>query len=186
MRDKIFQTIKRTTIKNLHELAGGVKNLQYKDSKCFPFNTEQLLPKSRPEELIKKVSDWIGKKNESRHLYYFKVIGKIDVEKIGKRFEKAKSNEESRAYPQSNFDSNSHSKYLYVGISADVKQRFKQHLGYGPERTYSMHLACWAKTLKLPIEFYCMRFNAEAKLLQAIEDGYWESLKPLLGKKGSK
>lgn len=96
----------------------------------------------------------------------------------------AAKNAGGRAYARSNALSN----VLYVGSSRSMPKRFSEHLGHGNKNTYAMHLIHWAKGLNLEIEFTCALYAASTnnKVIQAMEDCLWESLKPMLGRKGSK
>jgi hypothetical protein len=47
-----------------------------------------------------------------------------------------------------------------------------------------MHLSYWAPEMK--ISFHCFKFprTIPSEVLQAVEDGLWLLLKPMLGRKG--
>lgn len=78
---------------------------------------------------------------------------------------------------------------LYVGSEYSPRNRLKQHLSstYG-QGTYAIHLEAWATAFNLDLDFYLYQFssNSSAQSIQVIEDGLWDTLKPLLGKRGDK
>jgi hypothetical protein len=76
---------------------------------------------------------------------------------------------------------------LYVGRSQKLRSRLKQHLGEEGHTTYAMHLQRWATEFDIQASISYMKFNGvEDLLVQAIEDGLWESLKPAFGRKGGR
>lgn len=76
---------------------------------------------------------------------------------------------------------------LYVGRSKSLKTRLRQHLGAGGAGVYAMHLERWATGIDADLSISYMQFvNQHDLLVQAIEDGIWESLRPAFGRKGGK
>jgi NurA-like 5'-3' nuclease len=79
------------------------------------------------------------------------------------------------------------SQTLYVGRSRDMGTRVRQHLGADLFKPYALHFELWAKNNAIEVTIDYMRFEDRDDLLvQAIEDGLWESLKPAFGRKGSR
>jgi|TARA_B100001093_G_scaffold294426_1_gene280834 Uri superfamily endonuclease len=79
---------------------------------------------------------------------------------------------------------NSPSSILYVGSSTTgVKKRIEQHLGYGPEKTYALHLKHWLKDL-VNIRISVKEFDAPSEVIQLIEDSLSYDLRPAFGKRG--
>lgn len=76
---------------------------------------------------------------------------------------------------------------LYVGRSKTLRARLKQHLGNGGHGVYSLHLERWAThhDATLTVSFMCF-INQENLLVQSLEDGLWNSLKPAFGRKGER
>jgi len=75
---------------------------------------------------------------------------------------------------------------LYVGSSRDLWQRLMEHLGYGPKKTYSLHLRHWATDLgrvRIDVRFYAS--TTEKTVLCALEDHLAAKLVPLFGRRGS-
>lgn len=178
-----IESTKKNTAKHLRDTAIQVLELAPTTSKSFVFNTSQLTIGTIPSFFLSQVSKWVV--DGQRHIYYFKIIDDSALAQVYRQYEKAKKDRHAgRAYARLNRQS----KYLYVGGSKNVVLRTKDHLGYGSRTTYTMQLAYWAHDLAMNIEFYCMRFNGDVNLraLQALEDGLWEELKPMLGRQGAK
>ncbi|MCO4880266.1 hypothetical protein [Paraburkholderia caribensis] len=82
---------------------------------------------------------------------------------------------------------NAPSTTLYVGRSQNLTTRLRQHLGATSIKPYALHMQLWATNNDLEVMIDYMHFEDRDNLLvQAIEDGLWESLKPVFGRKGSK
>jgi len=49
-----------------------------------------------------------------------------------------------------------------------------------------MNIAFWCSGLNLDTDIVCLRYNPKIKngIIQALEDGLWDHLKPLLGRQG--
>src|SRR5690606_843826 len=77
------------------------------------------------------------------------------------------------------------SQYLYVGRSKKLRSRLAQHLGARHEGIYAMHLQRWATPISCDIDISYYRIDGKANLvIQAIEDGVWQTLQPMLGRQG--
>lgn len=76
------------------------------------------------------------------------------------------------------------SKMLYVGVKCSrIKNRIKQHLGYGPSKTTALHLCHWLpKNVILKIEVYRIGSSNE-EYLEFLEKGFWGTLQPMFGKR---
>ncbi len=76
---------------------------------------------------------------------------------------------------------------LYIGRSYSPRERLKQHLRESNGGTYAMHMAMWARNLDLKLEFFLYQFKGLGdRTMQVIEDGLWDRLRPLLGKRGER
>jgi len=118
-------------------------------------------------------------------IYIFRVVGgnESNRNKIYENFTKLREKEDGRALCQYNKLSN----ILYIGRSKNLRARFKQHLGDGPVGTYAMHMKHWIDGINLKIEFTYYRFSGSSdRALQALEDGLWDRLDPMFGKRGAK
>lgn len=79
------------------------------------------------------------------------------------------------------------SRYLYVGRSKKLRSRLSQHLGAKHEGLFAMHLQRWATPIDCEIEISFYRFDGESNLIvQAVEDGVWRAVSPMLGRQGEK
>ena len=137
-----------------------------------------------PKALIQKVSEWESCQKDL-FVYYFSLPQNTDLEIVHRKVTEAKKNKVGkRAYPRIN----SASRYLYVGSSKEITKRFKEHLGYSYKGTYAMQLAYWCDDLDLDIVFSCMRFSKKTRVdvIQAFEDGLWDHLNPMLGRRGAR
>lgn len=76
-------------------------------------------------------------KGDFLYLYYFRLVNcHNNVAEIRKSFREVKETERSeRAYSKLN---NFGPEILYVGSSKNLRKRFKDHLGYGSRKTYSI------------------------------------------------
>lgn len=154
------------------------------ETKTFKFKTASLNLESSAPDLIDKISLW-EKQQKSIFIYYFFVSKNADLEIVHKKITDAKTNKlGERSYPRIH----SPSKYLYAGSSKSISNRIKEHLGFGHKDTYAMNLEYWCSDLNLDVDIVCMRFNPEIKkeIIQALEDGLWDHLKPLLGRRGAR
>jgi hypothetical protein len=76
---------------------------------------------------------------------------------------------------------------IYVGRSYKPRDRLKQHLSESSSGTYAIHFATWASELEIDVEFSLYRFSGLGnRVIQVLEDGLWDNLQPLLGKRGEK
>jgi len=79
------------------------------------------------------------------------------------------------------------SRAIYVGRSYSPRERFKQHLLESAGGTYAIHFQSWSSELHLHVEFFCYQFRGLGNhAAQVLEDGLWDHLQPLLGKRGAK
>lgn len=77
---------------------------------------------------------------------------------------------------------------LYIGRTYTPRERLKKHLGVcNAKSPYAIHLSTWANGINLQLEFCLYQFgNSNTYSTQVIEDGLWDTLKPLLGKRGER
>jgi hypothetical protein len=80
---------------------------------------------------------------------------------------------------------------LYVGSCRDhIKSRMQAHIG-GLSSTYGLHLSLWWKDEAIselaPFSIDVYSFgDIQGEQLQIIEDAFWETCRPLFGRKGAK
>jgi hypothetical protein len=80
------------------------------------------------------------------------------------------------------------SPWLYVGSSKDVRGRFRSHLGVGRSRTtWGMYLSLWLSEIDETVAVDVLKIpTADSDLIEFIETGIWDTLRPMFGKKGGK
>lgn len=179
-----IESVKLNKAKNLRAIADELINLHPIETKTFKFNTSILNPESPPPDLVDEILIW-EKAQKSIFVYYFSLSQDADPEIVHEKITDAKKIKlAQRAYPRIF----SPSRCLYVGSSRQIAKRIKEHLGFGHRDTYAMNLAFWIGNLNLDTDIVCMRYKQNIKkgIIQAFEDGLWEHLKPLLGRKGAR
>jgi hypothetical protein len=139
-------------------------------------------------DMAERVRDIVGRKCLSIYSFHLASFAKR-TEFLG-AFEAAKKEKLGNlAYPRLNKSIDNLSEdCLYVGTSRDTEKRLKEHLGFGDNRTYSLHLAKWATFLAGGIEVRIHPFELaqdQLHLLPYLEDALAEELKPLLGRRGN-
>lgn len=83
---------------------------------------------------------------------------------------------------------NGTSPLLYVGSSANLYSRMKDHLGFGNKSTYAMHLSHWlpARDGDISLQIWQFSETTPSAVIQAIEDGLWALGQPMLGRQGTR
>ena len=168
---------------NLLQLATIIASIKPIETRSWKFTANQLQPGGELPEVVLDVSRWAGKGN--RYLYVIRLLTeKVDLSKIEDVFITAKTKEDGRAYPRFNHQS----RCLYVGGSRGMRQRLKDHLGYGSISTYGLHLAHWTNHLPFELEFMCAKLQAgyDPGVYQLIEDALWDEMSPMFGRKDAK
>lgn len=161
---------------------------------CLSFSTKELT-ESSILELAKTVPT--GKRAEDRaaeFLYLFRISkdNRVRVSDALNAFSKAKSEQEEDGYPgkKNLCKINPHSdgcRVLYVGRSYGPRERLKDHLRASLLGTYAIHFQSWAAEIDLKVDFFLYRFSGIGdRVVQVIEDGLWDHLKPMLGRRGEK
>ena len=164
----------------LSELVAGIVPVE---TTAWKFSTNQLQPGSELPEIVFDVDHWAAKGNI--YLYVIRLVTEqVDLSTIRDAFIAAKAKKDGRAYPRLN----GQSRCFYVGSSKGMRQRLKDHLGYGAISTYGLHLAHWANHFPLELEFVCAKYRAgcELEVYQLLEDALWDELSPMFGRKGAK
>ena len=77
---------------------------------------------------------------------------------------------------------------LYVGTSRKTHKRLAEHLGYGNDKTYALHLGKWTDALVGGIEIgvneYDLSYDHRGHLTH-LEDALARDLRPMLGRRGN-
>ena len=179
-----IEKLKKATIDDLVAIIDDIKNIQFEETFPYEFNTNDLQNVRFVEKFLNKIKKQINH-NKYKYIYTFYLPKNCPLDNIYNRYKNAKESEKSeRAYARLNHKS----LCLYVGSSAGLIPRIKQHLGFGPKGTYAMQLCYWCENLDLDITLNIHAFgnNIGRKAFQAFEDGAWNLLKPMLGRQGKK
>lgn len=79
------------------------------------------------------------------------------------------------------------SRCLYVGHSLKFDERLRQHLGDGPRQTSALNLKYWDAYPDGGLHLQAYAFADEAlTLARMLEEYLWDTLKPLLGRRGGR
>lgn len=174
-----FDLIPERTRVNLLHLAAQVAGVVPVETGTFTVLTGQLQENVRHTAIVDELAKLFH--NNCTYLYYLRVMNNPNLAEVERSFLAAKQSQKNqRAYPRLNRQSN----FFYVGSSSNMIQRFKEHLGYGSDKTYSMQLSHWARNLNLKIEFIYAKYSFEGDIVQLIEDTLWDELSPMFGRKG--
>jgi hypothetical protein len=151
------------------------------------------LTESKIKELVKMLSS--GHRKDSEFIYIFRLspLNTVPTNDLISAFESARSFQSHAEYEgkknlcRTNVIIQNRGMVLYVGRSRNPRGRLKQHLSNSTSATYAIHLGNWATDLNIVLDFYLYKFkDIEGRVIQVIEDSLWDSLKPLLGKRGEK
>lgn len=178
-----FKLLPDQARKHLLELAARVTDVVPIDIGSFRVQTYQLNPEIEQRALLDKVSAQTC--GDHLYLYYFQAVNNTDLVEVERTFLNTKEREKNRrAYPRFNCQS----EFLYVGSSFNIFQRFKEHLGYGSKKTYSLQLAHWASNLNLELDFIYAKYPEDIvhDVIQVIEDTLWDILSPMFGRRGKR
>jgi hypothetical protein len=138
-----------------------------------------------------------GKRREddgSEFIYVFSISEQSDAgsQDIATAFEAGRQQQAREDYPgQKNLcqlnGATTERRAIYVGRSYSPRERFKQHLLESAGGTYGIHFQSWSRELHLHVDFFCYQFRGLGDLAaQVLEDGLWDHLRPILGKRGAR
>jgi hypothetical protein len=172
-------------MREIADQLGGISPCRASMHFQFGFQDLGKLPE---KDLANALRDIGGRKRQS--IYSFHLDSTAKREEFLSVFESSKLKKLGNlAYPRINKGLDELSTdCLYVGTSRDTEKRLKEHLGFGDNRTYALHLAKWATSLAGGIQLSVHPFElSEDKLhlLPYLEDALAAELKPLLGRRGN-
>jgi hypothetical protein len=175
--------------KNLHNLAEQISKTEPIDSCSLRITFNDMrgneTGKKRLDKICPDFRQWQNKSN-SYFIYIITPDDKIEISQYHEQFKKAKQ-DSNRAFSRINKEGNAPITF-YVGSSKSLLSRIEQHLGFGTERVYALHMNRWIENLKGAITIECLEFARDVGMdvVQAIEDGLWAEKKPIFGRRGSK
>lgn len=178
----IFNSLPDKTMEHLRQLVNQVTGVTPIIIETTSISTSKLNPAIEPEDLLKKVS--VSMPKNYPYIYFLKVTDNPDLRQIEQTFSTTKNEENSISFPRLNRQSS----FFYVGSGNNIFQRFKEHLGYGSRKTYSLQLAHWAHNLNLQLDFVYARYQHDIchDVIQTLEDQLWDELLPMFGRKGKR
>ena len=179
-----FDLLPENTRAALTALAASVSSVRPISTRTFTFRTGALAPDQELVALVKEVAKWAA--GDGRFVYYFEAdADEASLAALHRAIAEAReAKHEARKYARLFAPS----RVLYVGGSASLPLRFRQHLGYGNKAVYAMQLAYWANVCDVPVRFTAARFapSVANEVLGALEDQLWSQLKPMMGRQGRK
>lgn len=179
-----FDLLPKNTHAALTALAATVSSVRPNSTQTFHFQTGALVPDREPAALVQEVAEWAA--GDGRFVYYFEAdadeasLAALHRAVAAARAAKYEARKYARLFAPS--------RVLYVGGSASLPSRFRQHLGYGNKSVYAMQLAYWANVCDVPVRFTAARYapSIANEVLGALEDQLWSQLKPMMGRQGRK
>jgi len=179
--NKLIRAGKTKGIESLHNTADMLGKLDLADVKVFSFSFQKngISNNDKITSLIEKEN----LPNKGKWVYAFCAE---NPSKLLKQFRDKKDKEKGKKFAQAN-DKVDKPSCVYVGSSNDkLKTRMAQHFGKAPVGTYAIRFNEW---LPGGEEITCFYFEVQTQsrdVLQALENGLWDNLKPIIGKRGGK
>jgi len=177
---------------SLKRVAEEISRITFPEVNSFEFQLLNLSD-SYIEKVVKNApACYAAKYKGTDFLYIFKLIDASDAEKsfiVGKfkQYRNIQSSEGFEGKKDLCRYNEQLSDYLYVGRSQKLRSRLRQHLGAANEGIFAMHMLRWSAGLACKIEVSFYEFESKDNLvIQALEDGLWESFSPMFGRKGEK
>lgn len=175
-----FDGLVDRTTRELERLIDAIEGTEPIQTECWEFVVPRFVEGGADPELVGLVDEWA---NSTYFLYCFELLGQQNPEELSQEFAHAKAQaRDGRAYSRLNDPS----RILYVGGSASIATRLRQHLGFGARKTYSLHLAHWAAAIGVNLRFCCAGYGDanNTDVFEALEDQLWEERAPMFGRKG--
>lgn len=176
----------------LVSVAKKIADIVFPNPIYFEFQLEKLSD-HYIEEVVKQVPAGYAKEyEETDFLYIFKLLDADDTKKksIAGNFTKYRDIQNVVGFEGKKDCCRYNEKmpdYLYIGRSQKLRSRLKQHLGAANEGIFAMHMLRWSAGLEFRIEVSYYEFKSQDNLIiQALEDGLWQSFSPMFGRKGEK
>lgn len=170
--ENILSLAKNHQIKLLQETLEKLNKLnEPSEQKTISFSIKDILDDSGIEKLAKQLpKSW-------KFIYFFT---SLEYHNIPNLF-RSNHNKEIKF---TKLNKNEVSENLYVGSSSSLRNRFKQHCGKWYKGTYAIKFRAWLTNSNIKIDFHYFKIEAsDQDVLQNIEDGLWDIMRPIFGKK---
>jgi len=176
----------QTRLAQISDVVSGVVPIE---TRLWKIQTQFLAEGGQEPGIVSEVKEWFEKR--CLYLYTFQIASEnIDPSILVSAYSHAKETKKgSRAYARLNpASANQASTCMYVGSSEKIHQRLKDHLGFGAKEIFAIHLAYWASSIGIELNFECAKYpTGTSKIaLQALEDTLWEELLPIFGRQGAR
>lgn len=139
------------------------------------------------ESIEQKINSPFSFKMDSKFkfvIYRISINSKVVNEIVNEYNEFKNSTKEFKISSFNNETNFKEYKTLYVGSSKSLISRINQHLGNGSKKVYSLHLKKWIKNVDL-VNIELLFLEEKYKdVVNEIENGIWDLVKPVFGKKG--
>jgi hypothetical protein len=177
---------------SLKKVAEEIARVKFPKANMIEFELSELSDKYINDKLKTVPAGYSKDLSETDFIYIFKLIDANEAKKdfISKRFNDSRSVQNTEDFEgKKDFCrwNEVMSDYLYIGRSQKLRSRLKQHLGAGNEGIFAMHMLRWATGVQCKVEISHYQFDKMDNLIiQALEDGLWQSFNPMFGRKGEK
>lgn len=141
---------------------------------------------SAQEEMLLRLAESIGVHDKSRFIYVFDLAGEVDTIALRAAYKAAKSAKVGdRKFAKL---SGGNGTVMYVGSSMKLMRRTSEHLGLVAATVFAMHLRQWLPAGETRVRLSAFRVpdSLDDDVVQAIEDGMWHRLQPILGRRGAR
>ncbi|MFH1659646.1 MAG: hypothetical protein FD131_287 [Rhodocyclaceae bacterium] len=170
------------------KLAGEIAAMKVGEFKTIELSPADVLD-AYPAAKLKPLIEWAKEDKGCRFIYIFTMQTEKDPALLLQRFKAMKQQHKEAKSTRMFARPIQPSRNLYVGSSASLESRIKQHLGYRDKTLYSMQLCHWLKpdSIKsITLKVWKFPSTIPQTVLQAIEDHLWLKAQPMLGKQGGK
>ena len=172
----------------LVKLASEIAAMKVGENKTIELSSSDILD-AYPEAKLKPLIKWSKTEKDCRFIYVFTVHTEKDPTLLLQRFKAVKQQQKEAKSTRMFARPIQPSTTLYVGSSASLESRIKQHLGYRDKTIYSIQLCHWLEPDSIKfVTLKVWKFPSPIlqSVLQSIEDHLWLKAQPMLGKQGGK
>lgn len=174
---KLINGGKEERIELLQKITSDLKVFQLSDIKKFVFKKSDISSGDGIKDFVKQEKI----PNQGKWIYIF--CGG-DLPALSEKFQNTRDRSPVKFAKANGNPDESHC--IYVGSSSNLAKRIEEQLGRVSDSTYAVRFNEW---LPGEVEITCFYFEVETQsqeLLQNFEDGIWNKLNPIIGKKGGK